>query len=139
MKYTDMQKMVIHYISNFYLDKYVAIAQKNLTEKGFMGMVASSLTKEEKNEVQMEYDNAYGMTNKEIDTLKITRIDIDENYKITITLHRPGLLIGMRGENINALAEHLKKYISDEISIHIDEDHLLDYLYAQDYSYEEDW
>jgi hypothetical protein len=54
---------------------------------------------------------------------------------IYIYFGRPGLIIGLRGENIDRLREFLKKELDDpKLRIHIHEDRIYDYLIPVDYS-----
>jgi len=57
----------------------------------------------------------------------ITDVSVEQNkkeMKITITLERPGLLIGKHGRVINALETHLKGVFSMDVSISIKESKL---------------
>lgn len=73
--------------------------------------------------------------NKEIDDLRITKIEFYKNQylnieledRITITTMRPGFLIGAKGINI----ENLSKYIGK--NIHIVEEIDLGFLYSYEY------
>jgi len=67
---------------------------------------------------------------KTVESLGITRIEISLN-KMRICLRRPGLLIGKKGECIDALSKYLK---DDTLQILIEEDELVDYLTPVDYS-----
>lgn len=60
-----------------------------------------------------DYD--YAATEKEITSLRVTTLEIKEG-KVVITLARPGLIIGRKGENIGNLAKFLNR------KIHIVED-----------------
>ena len=71
-------------------------------------------------------------TNEEIESLKIRKIDFDKNI-LTISLERPGLLIGMKGQNIDNLKTYLQKQLKKYIQINIVEDNSLSNLY--DYQY----
>jgi len=70
----------------------------------------------------------YKRANEDILSLGITDIKIFGN-KITITLTRPGLLIGRRGENIDALKEYFTKELKKPIQIYIIENRVLGWLY----------
>jgi len=67
----------------------------------------------------------YKITWEKIKELGITKIEICE-YVIKIHLHRPGLLIGLKGETIEALAKHLNKNRRD-IKI-VEEYNINDYI-----------
>ena len=67
----------------------------------------------------------------DIDLLKITKVVRHPN-KITITLSRPGLLIGRRGENIDKLTAFISKHLNKPITIDIIEDHVIQCLYPYD-------
>lgn len=73
-------------------------------------------------------------TNEEIENLKIRNIDFKENI-LTISLERPGLLIGKRGENFENLKTYLQKNIKEKIKIEIIEDTSLFWLYNYQYTY----
>ena len=64
---------------------------------------------------------------EEITQLGITKIDF-KGTTIHITLTRPGLLIGRRGENIDKLRVHLSKSLKQEINIDIIEDRITGWL-----------
>lgn len=68
-------------------------------------------------------DNDYVKTSVEIKQLKITEIKLDDK-SVLITLKRPGLLIGKRGENI----DKLEKFLSMKVKIFETENSELDYL-----------
>ena len=68
----------------------------------------------------------YLKAKEEIVSLGITLIVLKKNT-ITITLRRPGLLIGSKGENIDLLREHLKKQ-NQNFTINIEEDIIQDSL-----------
>ena len=69
-----------------------------------------------------KHDDDYERTAAHIE-LRISKIDVQENC-VTITTARPGLLIGKRGQNIDALTQHLGM----AIKIIEEEDPLLQYL-----------
>lgn len=70
--------------------------------------------------------------NEEVDRVRITKVEFryDKNLKrelkesINITTMRPGLLIGARGKNIDALEQHINK------KVHIIEEKDLGLLYS---------
>lgn len=65
----------------------------------------------------------YKATAQEVLALRISKIEV-ANGEVSITTGRPGLLIGKRGTNIDALSHHLKV----KIKIIEDIDHLSFYL-----------
>lgn len=69
-----------------------------------------------------------------IKNLQIHKIEYTDGVVI-ITLSRPGLLIGKKGENITSLVEYLKKEFKDMKEIRIKEDNILYHLYAFDLRY----
>ena len=72
----------------------------------------------------------FGKAQEAIELLGITRISLSSN-EMTICLRRPGLLIGKKGERIDALSKYLKPFVR---TILIEEDELVDYLTPVDYS-----
>ena len=80
----------------------------------------------------LKNNNDYTKTQEELRNLGVHEIKTFM-HTITITLMRPGLLIGRRGENI----ENLQKYIfskTDYNKLDIKEDKVLWYMMPQDYS-----
>ena len=65
-------------------------------------------------------NQSYSAAQKDVENLKITNITI-ENDVVTISIARPGLLIGRKGENIDALEKHLDKKIKIVESFHWDQ------------------
>jgi len=65
-------------------------------------------------------NQSYSAAQKDVENLKITNITI-ENDVVTISIARPGLLIGCEGENIDALEKHLDKKIKIVESFHWDQ------------------
>jgi ribosomal protein S3 len=86
-------------------------------------------------------------TRQEIERLGITRIEYHaKDTLIKIELARPGILIGRKGLQLQALLDFLKQELPDNIpvsKIETDEDNLTDFLIPEDYSYywdvEWDW
>ncbi len=72
----------------------------------------------------LKNERSYHECHKEIDSLHITGLDIIDG-KAVITLSRPGLLIGRKGEQIEKLAKHLGM----PIYVKETENRVLDYLY----------
>ena len=73
-------------------------------------------------------ESDYEKTREAIDGLGITQLNIKGN-QVTITLHRPGYLIGKRGHNIDALKVYLSKHYGQEIKIKIVEDKIINWTY----------
>jgi ribosomal protein S3 len=71
-------------------------------------------------------------TTKDIDVLKITKIEFDGS-NISITTQRPGLLIGRHGADIQALSEWLHKEFLFE-KILLVEERILGNLYNFQYA-----
>ena len=72
---------------------------------------------------KMKYDKA----REDVSSLGVTKIDFSGSI-ISITLTRPGLLIGRRGINIDNLTEYLSKELKHKISINIIEDKITGWL-----------
>ena len=94
MEYTSKEKEVISQIGKFFLER-------NL----------------KKSDNETKFHQVYLQTREEIQDLCITRIIFTSDRSIDIYLGRPGLLIGKKGEQINELSEHLKKYGINKIQI----------------------
>jgi predicted metal-dependent RNase len=62
-----------------------------------------------------------------LEKVKITNIEFD-GEDIVITTARPGILIGKRGENLDALTKYLHEVTSFK-NLQIKEDRIQDYLY----------
>jgi ribosomal protein S3 len=107
MKYTDKEKDIISQIGKFFLERNLKNSDRELHE-------------------------IYLKTREEILELCITRIVFTSEQSIDICLGRPGLLIGKKGEQINALSEYLEKYGINKIKII--EDSLFIYLLPDDWS-----
>ena len=71
----------------------------------------------------------YTATEKEIVDLRIMKIEVAVNKAVVITIGRPGLLIGKRGTNVDALS----KFLQTEIKIIEDMDNLHSWLVPVDY------
>lgn len=72
----------------------------------------------------------YAATEKEINQLRITKLEINENA-LCITATRIGLLLGRRGSNIDALAKFIQEHMQMKIHIIEDQDCLYEYLIPQ--------
>lgn len=88
------------------------------------------------------------MTTEQIENLGIYKVNYNKKtHKVEITLERPGLLIGKKGENINKLVKFIlnntqipkyKKYFfkrKKEFNIYIIEEKRLTFLYNYQYCY----
>lgn len=64
-----------------------------------------------------KHNNDYDATATELLRLQITQLTIEDDV-VTITTARPGLLIGKRGQNVEALENHLnaKVKIKEELN-----------------------
>lgn len=71
----------------------------------------------------------YEATAKEIDSLRISKIEVEED-KVVIVSPRVGLLIGKRATNI----ERLAKFLEVEVKLLEDMDNLYDYLVPRPYN-----
>lgn len=72
---------------------------------------------------KMKYDKA----REDVISLGVTKIEF-RGTVVTITLIRPGLLIGWHGKNIDDLTEYLSKQLRQKISINIIEDKIIGWL-----------
>lgn len=70
----------------------------------------------------------YKKAREVIKVLGISGLNIHKN-KIKITLLRPGILIGRKGETIDKLKAYLSKEYKKEMCIHIVEEQALQYLF----------
>ena len=92
----------------------------------------------EKFEKGGEAEDTVHAANAAIDRLGITKLEVKGN-RYVITLIRPGILIGRRGETIDALKKYLQENLNPKASIHIYEDKVISYLQAQvPYEYQDD-
>ena len=79
-------------------------------------------------------ENTYVKAREDIGKLEVTELDY-KGDTFTITLQRPGLLIGRKGENINSLNEFLRNRVDGKIKISIKETKYVGSLMPyQDYS-----
>ena len=69
-------------------------------------------------------NNDYKKTYQELESLRIQQILVLDSSTITIILSRPGLLIGVRGTNL----DNLEKFINKSIYIVEARETILDYL-----------
>ena len=82
---------------------------------------------------KMKYDRA----REDVISLGITKIDFSGSV-VTISLTRPGLLIGRHGKNIDDLTEYLSKELKQKVSINIIEDKITGWLIPYEpYSYDD--
>lgn len=70
----------------------------------------------------------YKMAREEIGMLRIAEIDFNKDT-LHITLQRPGIFIGRKGENIKAFRELLNKEMKRPIKIELKEPKYLDMLF----------
>ena len=89
----------------------------------------------------LKNEGDYARTERELLALGITKLEfLDHNEKgepedsLHITLNRPGLLIGRKGSNVDALTADLKV----KIIVHEDTDSLLSALIPYDPFFDED-
>lgn len=68
-----------------------------------------------------KHNFVYPDAQREVEKLKITSIEVNDEGDVMIYLGRPGLLIGRRGENINDLSAFLNRKINVVESFHWDE------------------
>ena len=100
MKYTENEQRIIKQIGMFFVKRNID---------------------------KINIGNAYIQAREDIFKLGITRIVFNIDLStVIIHLGRPGLLIGKKGEQINALSEHLKKYNVEKVEII--EDNLFEHL-----------
>lgn len=79
-------------------------------------------------------DHDYRATQNEIEHLQITKIEIDTDKKLTIESNRPGILIGVRGKNIEELNTYLQTNAGiSHLLIREAPDCLLNYLIPAQY------
>ncbi len=72
---------------------------------------------------------AFRKSHAEIRNLGITRIVYDKGV-VTITLSRPGLIIGEKGKIIDELTKVLSKNLHEELRIKLEEENVVDALYV---------
>lgn len=114
MNISDDVRSLAYMIWEFYFDK---VASKNMAST----------------------DADYAKANKEVRELGISRLDFD-GQTLTVTLNRPGLLIGAKGENLDKLVKYLESKKHSPIKVKIIEDVLPNYLYHYPfYLDDEDW
>lgn len=73
----------------------------------------------------------YKKTANEIIQLGITKVDF-RGIVVSVTLTRPGLLIGRRGENIDKLTAYLSDELNRKIELKIIEDRITGWLIPQE-------
>ena len=74
-------------------------------------------------------DNDHRAAQSELERIHITKIEFDENKKLTIESNRPGLVIGVKGRNIEELNTYLQTNAGiKELLIREATDCLLNYL-----------
>ena len=92
----------------------------------------------ESQDSNLDYSQKVTKAHRELDVLNIKSLTCGVDYKgtwvVTIDLSRPGVLIGVKGSNINALTEYLSARFKTSIKIKIKESHLDTFLYPVDYN-----
>lgn len=79
-------------------------------------------------------NNNYKKANEDIQKMVITNIKYNNFSKtVSISLCRPGILIGFHGENITNLQACLSKEFKESITINIIEDKIIPFLYPCQY------
>jgi len=118
--YSEEEKAVCREIGYFYLNKYQQELEK---ENLSVGKIINKL---------------YEKTYETISNLGITNVSFlhtkdtvnGDLYSVTIYLNRPGVFIGEKGLNKEAITEHLKENLKiSNLNIHIVEDNIVTYLY----------
>ena len=66
----------------------------------------------------------YQKASESVTALCISNLNIKGN-EVIITLGRPGLLIGRKGENIDALGDYITQYYKRKITIRVKEEQIL--------------
>jgi hypothetical protein len=74
-------------------------------------------------------ENSFDKTRKHLKDLFITDVRY-KNKILTIRLGRPGILIGKRGETIDALKKHLEASLGEGLKIKIVENNIDEFLYS---------
>ena len=112
-------KNIMEFIKRLFEDKYTQ-RQRSQHMASQIGFYYLSL--------QPDFsDDSYKKAREDITMLGITDVNFD-GTKVTITLTRPGLLIGRRGENLNKLQSFLYTEYKKTIKISIVENVVLQYL-----------
>ncbi len=77
-------------------------------------------------------ESDYQKARDQVSDLGISNLNIQGN-KISITLMRPGLLIGRKGENIDQLQKYLNAQYKKNMKIKIIEERILEHLFPYHY------
>lgn len=96
----------------------------------------AELLKKTKRTIWYYFTDEYG-EKSHLSSLGITNIEVEFgdkskdifDYEVTITLERPGLLIGKGGRTINELTKTLSEELEGEVKIYIHESSLWKNLY----------
>lgn len=80
--------------------------------------------------------DTYLSASEQLEALGILSIVL-KNSEIIITLMRPGLLIGRRGDNIDKLSSYLSKQLGKKIHISLMKDKVIHHLYPFYYDLED--
>jgi ribosomal protein S3 len=109
-KMTPIEEILARQIGHFYLDKQGELSEENCRK-----------------------------AIKELKGIGISFIHFDEStFTLDICLYRPGVLIGEKGNNIEALlGKYLNKENEKTIKIHIIEDKLQDFLFSFTYMFDD--
>ena len=128
-RYTDREEALLREFGYFCLDKYMP---------NFEGIPEGTPLTDDQ---IYQYHSAYAKAQKEISMMGITRFNFNEEDGIlTIQLHRPGLLIGSKGDNLEDIQKKLQRENPTLKRINIVEETLNTFLYPCDYSeWEEDY
>ena len=78
-----------------------------------------------------KHNGSYVKAGDEALNLGVTNIEVMGN-KITIKLMRPGILIGLRGTNIDSLTAYLSLHLDQNVKINIIEDRIIPHLIPYD-------
>ena len=79
------------------------------------------------------FDKWYGVANESIRQLGISRIEVEGDI-VTIYLDRPGIFIGMKGTNIEAIGAEIDKSFGRHMEVKLIEYNLDLWLYHYDMS-----
>lgn len=134
---TEFEKKVLSGIGYFYYEK--ARREREVEYNKYMNMDLVENKEERENFLALEKQvNDKAIQN--ISSLKITNVSFDEvDNRIYITLERPGLLVGEKGYNINALMKYLEHSLSmDDLKIKLIESRIDSHLHSFLYGYLDD-
>ena len=126
---TEFEKRVLSSIGYFYYEK--ARREREIEYNKYMNMDLVENKEERENFLALE-KQVNDKTIQNISSLKITNVSFDGvDNRIYITLERPGLLVGEKGYNINALMKYLEhSLIMSDLKIKLIESHIESHLYS---------